>query len=67
MNKVGVTTTNRTEIIQLVDVFRARIVDVANDSMIIEITRRLGKDRRVRRSPEAVRNYGDGPHRGWFR
>lgn len=38
MIKTSVSTTNRTEIIQLVDVFRARIVDVANDSMIIEIT-----------------------------
>jgi len=36
--KVSVTAVSRAEVMQLVDVFRARIVDVANDSLIIEIT-----------------------------
>jgi acetolactate synthase-1/3 small subunit len=36
--KVMASSEHRTEIMQLVDVFRARIVDVANDSLITEIT-----------------------------
>lgn len=36
--KVRSEAATRTEIMQLVDVYRARIVDVANDSMIVEIT-----------------------------
>jgi len=38
MVKVTATAENRSEIQQLVDVFRARIVDVTNNSLIIEIT-----------------------------
>ena len=55
MIKVGVTPTNRTEIIQLVDVFRARIVDVANDSMIIEIT---GDEEKIDGFVDVLRPYG---------
>src|SRR5512140_33278 len=36
--KVMASSEHRTEIMQLVDVFRARIVDVANDSLTTEIT-----------------------------
>ena len=36
--KVRATPTNRSEIIQLVDIFRANIVDVSPQSLIIEIT-----------------------------
>jgi len=38
MIKVTADTESRTHIMQIVDVFRARIVDVANNSFIIEIT-----------------------------
>lgn len=55
MIKVGVTNANRTEIIQLVDVFRARIVDVANDSMIVEIT---GDEEKINGFVEVLRPYG---------
>ena len=55
MIKVSVTNTNRTEIIQLVDVFRARIVDVANDSMIVEIT---GDEEKINGFVEVLRPYG---------
>jgi acetolactate synthase-1/3 small subunit len=55
MIKVSVTPTNRTEIIQLVDVFRARIVDVANDSLIIEIT---GDEEKINSFVEVLRPYG---------
>ena len=36
--KVNTLANRRSEIMQLVDVFRARIVDVGNDSLIVEIT-----------------------------
>lgn len=36
--KVHVTSATRSEIIQIVDIFRAKIVDVAGDSMTIEAT-----------------------------
>ena len=36
--KVRATSTNRSEIIEIVDIFRANIVDVTADSLIIEIT-----------------------------
>ena len=55
MIKVGVSPTNRTEVIQLVDVFRARIVDVANDSLIIEIT---GDEEKINGFVEVLRPYG---------
>ena len=55
MIKVSVTAANRTEIIQLVDVFRARIVDVANDSLIIEIT---GDEEKINGFVEVLRPYG---------
>jgi acetolactate synthase I/III small subunit len=55
MIKVSVSPTNRTEIIQLVDVFRARIVDVANDSLIIEIT---GDEEKINGFIEVLRPYG---------
>lgn len=55
MIKIRVTATNRTEIIPLVDVFRARIVDVANDSMIIEIT---GDGEKIDGFVEVLRPYG---------
>jgi len=36
--RVKSTTTTRSEIIQICDIFRSRIIDVATDSLIIEIT-----------------------------
>ena len=36
--KVNATSTNRAEILQLVDIYRAGIVDVAMDSLVIQIT-----------------------------
>lgn len=55
MIKVAVSSNNRTEIIQLVDVFRARIVDVANDSVIVEIT---GDEEKIDGFVEVLRPYG---------
>ena len=42
--KVSTTGTNRAEILQLVDIYRAGIVDVAMDSLVIQIT---GPEERV--------------------
>lgn len=53
--KVAASTTNRTEIIQLVDIFRARIIDVHSESMIVEIT---GDWEKVEQFVEVVRPYG---------
>jgi acetolactate synthase-1/3 small subunit len=41
--KVGADGANRAQVMQLCDVFRARVVDVANDSLIIEITGTVDK------------------------
>ena len=41
--KVRATITNRSEVMQIVDIFRANIVDVASDSVIIEVTGDEGK------------------------
>jgi acetolactate synthase-1/3 small subunit len=53
--KVSVSTINRSEVIQLVDVFRARIVDVANDSLVIEIT---GDEDKINGFVDVLRPFG---------
>jgi acetolactate synthase I/III small subunit len=55
MVKVNADAANRTQIMQLVDVYRARIVDVANDSLIIEIT---GTEDKIDSFVEVLRPYG---------
>jgi acetolactate synthase-1/3 small subunit len=53
--KVSAPADHRTEIMQLVDVFRARIVDVTNDSLIIEIT---GDGEKIDGFVEVMRPFG---------
>jgi acetolactate synthase I/III small subunit len=53
--KVGVTAISRSEVMQLVDVYRARIVDVANESLIIEIT---GTEDKIDSFIEVLRPFG---------
>ena len=53
--KVGAQASRRTEIMQLVDVFRARIVDVANDSLIVEIT---GDEEKIDSFVDVLRPFG---------
>lgn len=53
--KVNATPQNRSEIMQLVDTFRARIVDVASDSFIIEIT---GANEKIQSFTEMMQAYG---------
>jgi acetolactate synthase-1/3 small subunit len=38
MIKVSTSSENRAEVIQMVDVFRARVIDVTADSLIVEVT-----------------------------
>lgn len=53
--KVAATAETRTQIMQLVDVFRARVVDVAPDSLIIEVT---GTDEKIEGLLEILRPFG---------
>ena len=53
--KVGTTAQNRSEIMQLVETFRARVVDVAADSLVIEIT---GGNDKIQSFVEMMQTYG---------
>ncbi len=55
MIKVNATPENRTHIMQTVDVFRARIVDVTNNSFIIEVT---GDEEKINGFVEVLRPIG---------
>ena len=55
MIKVTATAETRSQIMQLADVFRARVVDVAPDSLVIEIT---GTEDKVDGLLEMLRPYG---------
>ena len=55
MVKVATTIETRTQIMQLVDVFRARVVDVAPDSLVIETT---GTEEKIEGLLEVLRPYG---------
>ena len=53
--KVHATSSTRSEIIQIVDIFRAKIVDVAPDSIIIEVT---GDEERIDSLYSLLRKFG---------
>jgi acetolactate synthase-1/3 small subunit len=53
--KVSAPADRRAEIMQLVDVFRARIVDVANDSLIVETT---GDEEKIDSFVDVLRPFG---------
>lgn len=55
MIKVAATAESRPHVMQLADVFRARVVDVAPDSLIIEIT---GTEEKLDGLLEVLRPYG---------
>ncbi len=55
MIKVAATPETRAAIMQLVQVFRARVVDVAADSLVVEIT---GTDEKIESLLEVLRPYG---------
>ncbi len=53
--KVAVNEKNRGEITQIVEIFRARIIDVAEDSMTVEIT---GEESKVEGIIKLLRRFG---------
>lgn len=53
--KVATTSATRAEIMQIVDIFRAKIVDVAGDSVIVEAT---GPEDKIDSLIELVRRFG---------
>ena len=53
--KVSATTSTRSEIIQIVDIFRANIVDVAPDSLTVEVT---GDEDKVESLISLLRSFG---------
>jgi acetolactate synthase I/III small subunit len=55
MIKVAATAESRPHIMQLVDVFRARVVDLAPDSLIIEIT---GAEEKIEGLLDVLRPFG---------
>ncbi len=55
MIKVKTTSTNRSEIMQIVDIFRANIVDVSSDSVAIEVT---GDEEKVNSLYKLLRSFG---------
>jgi acetolactate synthase I/III small subunit len=55
MVKITATPENRAAVMQLAEVFRARVVDVTNNSLIIEIT---GDDEKIDGFVDVLRPYG---------
>ncbi len=53
--KVGVDSTTRAEVMQLVDIFRAKIVDVGIKSLIIEVT---GDENKINALEQLLRQFG---------
>jgi acetolactate synthase-1/3 small subunit len=53
--KVSVTAANRSEVMQLVEVYRARIVDVTNESLVVEIT---GDEEKINSFVDVLRPFG---------
>jgi acetolactate synthase-1/3 small subunit len=53
--KVKATSSTRSEIIQIVDIFRANIIDVAPSSLIVEVT---GDEDKVNSLLRLLRNFG---------
>jgi acetolactate synthase-1/3 small subunit len=53
--KVGVDSTTRAEVMQIVDVFRAKIVDVGIKSLVIEVT---GDEGKINAIEQLLRHFG---------
>lgn len=53
--KVGVDSTTRAEVMQIVDVFRAKIVDVGIKSLVVEVT---GDDSKINAMEQLLRQFG---------
>ena len=55
MVKIQASSDSRNDVMQLVDVFRARVVDINNDSLIIEIT---GTEDKIISFVDVLRPFG---------
>jgi acetolactate synthase-1/3 small subunit len=53
--KVGVDSTTRAEVMQIVDIFRAKIVDVGSKSVIVEVT---GDESKINAIEQLLRQFG---------
>jgi len=53
--KIKASTDNRSEIMQIVDIFRGKIVDVGHDSVMVEIT---GESKKIDSFLELVHSFG---------
>lgn len=53
--KVGVDSTTRAEVMQIVDIFRAKIVDVGVKSLIVEVT---GDENKINAIEQLLRQFG---------
>ena len=53
--KVGANAETRPEIMQIVDIFRGRIIDVAEESLIIEVT---GEEEKIEGIQKVLRKFG---------
>ena len=53
--KVEASSENRREVIQICDIFRARIIDVSAESLVVEIT---GEEEKLEHFTELVRPFG---------
>ena len=53
--KVNVTSSTRSEVMQIVDIFRARIVSVNHDTLIVEVT---GNESKVAAFVDLLRTFG---------
>ncbi len=61
--KVRATDSTRAEILRFVELSRGRVVDLADGSVIVEVTGTEIRDRRVRRAGPDLRHQGIGPDR----
>ena len=61
--KVRVDNTTRSPILEAANLFRARVVDVASDALVIEVTGDTGQDPCALARARAVRHQGDRPVR----
>ena len=53
--KINVNKSNRAEVMQMVDIFRAKIIDVSQDSITVEIT---GDDNKIEAFVDTIKPYG---------
>ena len=61
--KIRATESNRAEVLRLVELSRGRVVDLADGSVIVEVTGTEVRDRRLRGARADLRHQGVGPHR----